>query len=318
MKRRPFFLLFLLAGAGALAIAQTADPIERSVPAPLAPKSLLIDVVPAGNAVVAVGDRGHILISSDGGASWKQADVPTRSMLTGVWFHDRNRGWAVGHDAVIVRTSDGGATWERVHWAPEDEAPLLDVLFLDQNRGIAVGAYGSFLTTADGGATWTPGRVSEEEDFHLNQIARSASGRLYIAAEAGHAYQSDDEGATWTSIQTPYEGSFFGVLPLDGDSVLLFGLRGHLYRSDDAGATWAQLDSGTQAMLNGGVRLADGRIVIVGLGGVVLVSQDGGRSFALKEQERRFGFQAVAPAGAALVLAGDNGARQLQTTLLAK
>ncbi len=318
MTRRLSLFTLLLATSAALAVAQSADLIERSVPAPLAPKSLLTDVVPAGSAVVAVGDRGHILISSDGGASWKQADVPTRSMLTGVWFHDRNRGWAVGHDAVIVRTSDGGATWERVHWAPEDEAPLLDVIFLDPNRGIAVGAYGSFLTTTDGGATWTPGAVSEEEDFHLNQIARSASGRLYIAAEAGHAYRSDDDGATWTSIQTPYEGSFFGVLPLDGDSVLLFGLRGHLYRSDDAGATWAQLDSGTQAMLNAGVRLADGRIVIVGLGGVVLVSQDGGHTFALKEQERRVGFQAVAQAGAALVLAGDSGARQLPTALLAK
>ncbi|HEY0594112.1 MAG TPA: YCF48-related protein [Thermoanaerobaculia bacterium] len=317
MRRAPLLLLLVLIAG--LALGQQANaPIERSIPAPLAPKSLLTDVVPAGSALVAVGDRGHILISGDGGASWTQADVPTRSMLTGVAFTGRNDGCAVGHDAVIVRTTDGGKTWERVHWDPEAEAPLLDVIFLDRQRGIAVGAYGSYLTTGDGGATWTAGRVSEDADYHLNQIARSATGKLYIAAEGGHAYRSDDDGATWIPLQTPYEGSLFGVLPLDGDSVLLFGLRGHILRSDDAGATWTEIASPTQAMLNAGVRLADGRIVLVGLGGTVLVSADGGRTFALREQERRAGFQAVAPAGSALLLAGDTGVRLLPLAQLGK
>lgn len=312
-------LSLLLAGAAAIAVAQqAAEPVERALPAPLAPKSLLTDVVPAGSALVAVGDRGHILISGDGGGSWTQADVPTRAMLTGVWFTGRNEGCAVGHDAVIVRTSDGGQTWNRVHWNPEAEAPLLDVIFLDRQRGIAVGAYGSYLTTGDGGATWSAGRVTEDADYHLNQIARSATGKLYIAAEAGQAYRSDDEGATWTPLQTPYPGSLFGVLPLDGDSVLLFGLRGHILRSDDAGATWTELQSPTETMLNAGTRLPDGRIVLVGLGGTVLVSADGGRTFALREQERRAGFQAVAPAGSALLLAGDTGARLLPLAQLGK
>lgn len=320
MRRlRLLALSLLIAGVAVLAIAQQAPaPVERSVPAPLAPKSLLTDIVPAGAAVVAVGDRGHILISRDGGASWTQADVPTRSMLTGVAFHGANQGCAVGHDAVIVRTGDGGKTWQRVHWDPEAEAPLLDVIFLDANRGIAIGAYGSYLTTSDGGATWSAGRVAEDADYHLNQIARSTTGTLYIAAEAGQAYRSDDDGATWIPLQTPYEGSYFGVLPLEQNSVLLFGMRGNLFRSDDAGATWSEIPGGTTAMLNGGVRLPNGRIVIVGLGGTILVSSDGGRTFVLREQERRFGFQAVLPAGDALVLVGDNGATRLPLTALAE
>jgi photosystem II stability/assembly factor-like uncharacterized protein len=311
---------FLLAGAGAIGSAQDQKPPERAIPARLAPRSLLLDLAKADGEVVAVGERGHILLSSDAGASWRQADVPTRATLTGVHFQGRSNGWAVGHDSVILRTTDGGASWTRVHWAPEDESPLLDVLFApDGKKGFAVGAYGSCMITSDGGATWTDQRVSEEDDFHLNQIARSATGRLYVAAEAGVAYRSDDGAATWTRLETPYEGSFFGVLPLEGDAVLLFGLRGHMFRSEDAGANWTPIETGTAVMLNGGVQLGDGRIVIVGLGGTVLISEDGGRSFAIRQQASRGGIQAVVEArNGQLVLAGEFGVRQLPVSGLAK
>lgn len=318
MRRAPLLLLLVILLAGSFALAQTAAPIERSVPARLAPKSLLLDIVRAGDALVAVGERGHILISRDNGATWQQADVPTRSTLTGVAFQSPQVGVAVGHDAVIVRTTDGGATWKRVHWAPEDEAPLLDVIFLGGNRGLAIGAYGSSLLTTDGGATWQDSPVSDD-DRHLNQIAGSVAGGLYIAAESGNVYRSDDGGTSWTALTTQYEGSFFGVLPLENDAVLLFGLRGHLYRSEDRGASWTPVETGTVAMLNSGVRLPDGRIVIVGLGGVVLVSDDGGRTFTLWQQETRAGIQALVDAGGGrLILVGEGGARPLPLNELRK
>jgi photosystem II stability/assembly factor-like uncharacterized protein len=306
--------VLLLAITAVLGAQQPPPAPQMSIRAPLAPKSLLLDVARAGNALVAVGERGHILTSTDGGASWKQSDVPTRSMLTAVHFHDSNLGWAVGHDAVILRTGNGGTTWERLHWAPEEETPFLDVLFLDARRGFAIGAYGLIYETEDGGTTWNEHRVSDE-DFHLNQIATGPEGRLYIAAESGHVFRSDDEGQTWTALDTGYEGSFFGVLPLEGDSVLLFGLRGHLFRSDDAGSSWTQVETGTPSMLTSGTRLADGTIVIVGLGGTVLVSRDGGRSFELRQQSTRHGIQAVADAGnGRLVVSGENGVRTVAVT----
>ena len=86
-----------------------------------------------------VGERGHILISDDDGASWTQAKVPTRVLLTAVHMHDERTGWAVGHDAVILRTGDGGETWTMVHQAPDEELPLLDVWFRDERTGFAVG-----------------------------------------------------------------------------------------------------------------------------------------------------------------------------------
>jgi len=129
-----------------------------------------------------------------------------------------------------------------------------------------------------------------------------------MAAEAGNIYRSDDGGQTWKRLPSPYDGSFFGTLPLKGKSILAFGLRGHLFRSRDGGNSWSAVETGTTAMLTDGVFLKDGTIVIVGLGGVVLESQDGGESFQLHQLFNRRGIQAVVPAGPGrLLMVGEFG-----------
>ena len=230
-------------------------------------------------------------------------------------------GWAVGHDAIILRTKDGGENWERLYYAPEEERPFLDVWFRDAENGFAIGAYGLFLTTADGGDTWSPHEIGGQDvfsdeydefgaggDFHLNHIARSGAGDLYIAAEAGTIYRSDDDGETWISLPSPYRGSYFGTLPLENDSLLLFGLRGHMFRSEDAGQTWKEIETATEAMLTDGLRLADGTVMVAGLDGVLLVSRDDGRSFTLRQQADRQGIATVVEAGdGTLILIGEFG-----------
>jgi photosystem II stability/assembly factor-like uncharacterized protein len=99
-------------------------------------------------------------------------------------------------------------------------------------------------------------------------------------------------------------------LPLEGDSVLLFGLRGHLFRSDDAGESWRELDTGTVAMLTDGQRLADGTVVITGLGGTILTSSDGGQTFELHQQANRRGISAAVETGnGSLLMVGEFGVK---------
>ena len=302
-------------------LAPAAARAEEAVRAPLSAESLLLDGAAAGARLVVVGERGHILISTNDGASWTQAEVPTRVLLTAVHMHDERTGWVVGHDAVILRTVDGGDTWSVVHRAPEEELPLLDVWFRDERTGFAVGAYGYFLATDDGGETWTPRSVSED-DFHLNALIPvaaddtgtqpSSSRRLYIAAEAGVVYRSDDGGTTWRELPSPYAGSWFGGIALDEDRVLLTGLRGHLFRSGDGGETWTQLATDTQALLTGAARLPSGAIVVTGLEGSVLTSRDEGRSVSTARLPLREGISAALPlADGGVLLIGEFGVRRL-------
>lgn len=283
------------------------------MPARLAPKSLLLDacaVATEGGALwVAVGERGHILTSTDRGTTWTQAAVPTRALLTGVWFHDARLGWAVGHDETILRTTDGGASWQLAHSDPEAERPLLDVWFADAERGIAIGAYGALLVTADGGTTWDE-RPLSPDDYHLNAIAAAPDGTLYVAGEAGHLYRSDDRGESWRELTAPYEGSFFGVRPLAGGGLLAFGLRGHLFRSEDRGESWLPVETATEATLMDAIELDGGRVAVAGLAGALLESDDGGRSFRSETLPDRKANVALLADGAAIVLFGEGGARR--------
>jgi photosystem II stability/assembly factor-like uncharacterized protein len=319
--------LSLTAIGGAFAQDEDGDP---SLIKPLAQSTLLLDGASAGDLTVAVGARGHILLSHDQGSTWSQAQVPVRATLTGVFLLDENLGWVVGHDAVILRTRDGGETWAMLHSAPEERRPLLDVWFRDEFNGFAIGAYGFFLVTSDGGQTWTDRLIVEPDvdendpyafdsgaDLHLNHIARSDSGRLYIAAEAGAVFRSDDDGETWLELPSPYGGSFFGSLPLGGESLLLFGLRGHLFRSDDAGETWSAIETRTEAMLTDGIHRSDGSWVLAGLAGVLLVSHDGGTSFDLLQQPDRQGLSSIlSMKDGSLILVGEYGVNRLDADAL--
>ncbi len=304
-------MVSVLVVGGSPATAEQDDVQEQAQMSPLATQALVLDAAAVDGKLVVVGERGHILTSVDGGETWEQVQVPTRANLTGVYFHDGDRGWAVGHDSVILRTTDGGASWERVFWAPENEEPFFDVWFSDAENGIAIGAYGSYYTTADGGTNWDY-QLVDEDGWHLYKIATAGDGRLYMAAEAGLVYRSEDGGANWIALPSPYEGSYFGVMPLDDEVVLLFGLRGHLFRSEDAGESWQEIDTGTVAMLTDGVRLGNNTVVLTGLGGTLLVSEDGGLSFELKLQSSRRGIQAAITASDdSLLLVGEFGVRML-------
>ena len=301
--------LALILGPGFFGPAEASA--EEAVEAPLAIESLLLDGAAAGERLVVVGDRGHILVSADRGASWEQARVPTRALLTALHMHDERIGWAVGHDAVILRTEDGGATWAMVHRAPEEERPLLDVWFRDARSGFAVGAYGYFLATGDGGATWTSRAISED-DFHLNAVVPAGDGRLFLAAEAGIVYRSDDGGASWRELPSPYAGSWFGGLALGADRVLLFGLRGHLFLSEDAGSSWTRIETGTNATLTGAARLPSGAVLVTGLEGALLTVRDGGRSVSWRGLPAREGVSAALPLGnGEALLIGEFGVRSV-------
>ncbi|WP_457376002.1 WD40/YVTN/BNR-like repeat-containing protein [Pseudomonas tolaasii] len=314
--------LSLLAGAAwatpVPAARDTAATPVFAIESPKAAKGLMIDVVHAGKRLVAVGDRGHILYSDDQGSTWAQAKVPTRQLLTAVFFVDDKQGWAVGHDAQILASSDGGATWTQQFQDLKREAPLLDIWFKDAAHGLAVGAYGALIETDDGGKTWEDAsdRLDNEDQFHLNAIAHIKDAGLFIVGEQGSMFRSSDDGQTWEKLEGPYEGSLFGVISTgQPQTLLVYGLRGNLYRSTDFGTTWEQVElnaarGALEFGLSGATLLEDGSIVVVGNGGSVVVSHDDGQTFSVFNRPDRISLSSVTAAGNGnLILAGQGGVR---------
>jgi photosystem II stability/assembly factor-like uncharacterized protein len=279
------FLAVLLAGAPAAARAACEDPVpegEWSIVKPLADSALMLDIAQVGDTFVVVGDRGHVLVSEDGGKSWLQKRTPTRALLTGVWFHDRNLGWAVGHDAVILRTEDGGETWCRVHFAPELERPLMDVWFADPQNGFAVGAYGYLLRSSDGGLSWreealdvVTDSVADEASADDDEFGDEAADDEYADEEENGAWDDDewlddDEVATDLHLNRIVRGN---------GSLFLVAEVGTVFRSDDQGFTWVALNPPYDGSFFGGLTLADDSLLVFGLRGNMFRSWDGGQSW---------------------------------------
>ncbi len=262
------------------AVAALAGPASAAPTS--APRLLLLDGAMAGADVIAVGEHGAILRSSDPAAGWHRIASPTRATLTAVSFATLaapRLGWAVGHDALILATSDGGRTWAKQYQGESLQDSFLDVLALDAQRVIAVGAYGLARVTADGGRTWEK-RTFSAEDTHYNRISRGPSGTLYLAGERGTLLRSADRGETWQPLRAPYEGSFYGVLPLEGRTLVAYGLRGHAYLSADDGVSWRLIATPAPALLATAIRTRGGPLLFAGQARAVFVSRDGGNTIA--------------------------------------
>lgn len=295
--------LVLAAWCAASAAAPVADAPERAALSVKAPaRAVLLAAARAGDRIVAVGERGIVALSDDGGARWRQAAVPVSVSLTSVRFADARHGVATGHGGIVLTTADGGQSWSRrldgrqaaqialeaargsgnpVQVAAAErlvadgaDKPFFDTVLFDAQRFLVVGAYGLAFTTEDGGARWQAWmpRLDNPKALHLH-AARRAGDTLLIAGEQGLLLRSDDAGRSFKRLVSPYRGSWFTAeLPTPGE-MLVAGLRGNAWRSTDGGATWSQLTAPTPASFVASTLGKDGALLLANQAGLVLRAQ---------------------------------------------
>src|SRR2546423_1260465 len=115
----------------------------------------------------AVGGKGVLLATDDGGETWRNVPRPTEDALQDVYFSDEQNGWLVCERSIydlktndeprtyLMRTTDGGKVWKRVNVIGKDvDARLMRALFTTEGRGWAFGEGGLLYTTRDGGLNW--------------------------------------------------------------------------------------------------------------------------------------------------------------------
>jgi photosystem II stability/assembly factor-like uncharacterized protein len=335
-------LLAALGGGPAAAAVPELDPLAHAATLqPRAATGVLLALGRAGSRLVAVGERGTILLSDDEGRAWRQVPAPVSVSLTGVSFADERLGWIVGHGQVVLHTRDGGHTWARQldgrqvaqlelaaaqaagdadavrtaeRWVKEGaDKPFLDVHFFDARHGLAIGAYGSVIATDDGGATWRSRRadVPNPGARHLYRVHVDGD-TVWLCGEQGLLVRAAGRDTAFTPVKTPYAGSFFGMASLPR-TLLVYGLRGNLWRSTDAGAEWRRVPLPAPVTVTGAAVLSGGRVVLVDEAGKLLLSTDGGAGFQTLSMAKAAAFtDAVATRDGAVVLASTRGPVRLQ------
>ena len=240
----------------------------------------------------AVGDRGTIWHTDDGGGQWQLQPSGVACRLESVFFLDAQTGWAAGGHShpythtstgVVLLTRDGGRHWH------QDAKLLLPALkrirFFDEKHGWAIGCPSAMFPsgvffTDDGGRSWAPLPGEKTAGWLAGDFFAPYNG---VLADRGGMAATVRRGGI-RPAQTPR----FGLRALK---------RVHLVRE-------------VQPQLYGWM---------VGEGGLVMMTQDAGATWQTPPGElpdgvpQQFDFSALAVVGPRAWVAGSPGSRILHS-----
>ncbi|MCM2311129.1 MAG: hypothetical protein NDI84_06955, partial [Steroidobacteraceae bacterium] len=233
-----------------------------------------------GDAAVAVGARGAVATSTDGGITWQASESAASDVaLLAVAAHDAHR-MAVGQLGRVI-VSSGGGPWTAVSSGTDQR--LFGVDFNASGVAAIAGSFGTILVSEDGGTTWRTSTTdwTAVNEFgaapHLYDAHVDETGAITLVGEFGLVMRSADRGATW-QVLNKGEASLFD-LELRPDGVgFAVGQQGTLLRTGDGGQTWTAVDTGSEKILLGVSSTPGGRVVVCGMR-TLLVSEDGGATW---------------------------------------
>lgn len=254
----------------------------------------------------AVGDRGAIWKTEDGGRHWLLTDSPVNARLESVHFIDTTHGWAVGGwihplthrtSAVVLYTDNGGRRWRRMDVLTLPG--LRHVTFFDQRNGWAVGNSSAMypsgiFRTRDGGRSWTAvpadrsGHWLGAHFFDDRQGVVVGRDSAVAGVTAGMVQPLQRPEVDWKPLRKLTFAMNVGWAVGDG---------GRVWRSGDHGATWqpVSLPEGVAEHFDfHAVAAAAGHVWIAGGPGTrVLHSADAGQTWELFNTDQRLPLAAL-------------------------
>ncbi len=289
--------------------------------------SLLLDIAAAGDRLVVVGERGHILYSNDNGNSWVQAIVPTTVMLTRVFFINADLGWAVGHDGNVLASHDGGVSWELQHDGVSAQHRINEVragVAKDQverlrdklARGKTENTNQLMLQLEEAQHTLSETRLDMEQAVFappLMDVWFANEQQGWASGAYGTLLHTSNGGRNWLDWSPKVDNAdqlhFNGVIGTADGTLLLASEWGTIFRSSTAGESWQATDSGYEGSFFGLVtNPVTSSLFAYGLRGTIYRSTDDGLNWAevqSKAQGSLFG--ACATREGRLTFVGSNG-----------
>ncbi len=211
-------------------------------------------------AVAGRSSNTTTVFSDDGGASWREFDMPNRGLsIPTMDFADDMTGVMAGYESTglarpgwfLFRSSDGGHTWDTdgKYFGDEEFAPNV-IKYLSPDVLIAAGRYrrgtphrGMFVRSFDGGASWEY-QTFDEMTNGISTMHFPDSRTGFVTGLAGVVLKTEDGGDTWRDISPEAVSDTVGFRSIvfrDASFGLLMGLDRRLLVTSDGGDTWRNI-----------------------------------------------------------------------------
>src|ERR1043166_1948699 len=239
----------------------------------------------------AVGSRGTLLATMDGGKYWQTKSQPTPDILRDIYFTDNQNGWLLCEANLyelkrkedprtyLMQTNDGGENWKRINiGGPDADARLVRAVFSRGGRGWAFGEGGTIFTTRDSGVSWT--RLQSPTRYLLLGGSFIDEDRGWLVGAGATIIRTLDGGETWNLSRLADASQnavrFTATSFVDNRVGWAVGSGGSIYHTFNSGRTWQQQPSGIATDLFDVKFLDAVEGWAVGAEGTIIHTNDGG------------------------------------------
>lgn len=228
--------------------------------------------------IVAFGEAGTVLKSSDFGKTW-EIDYNTGIYKTiyDSFFFDTNYGLICGEDGIIYKTENGTNSWTRIDTGITYTLYSMD--FNTTGKGMIVGAKGNYLLSNDRGKSWEKKTIRQ---YDSDIISVSVLGQKIVAALSnGKVLTSDNFGMEWEEVFNNKHGLNSVHLVNENKIVAVgnFSKKGNYFWSDNFGKTWSSKKIARKRDLHTIKFVNDRKGLIGGDIGIIPLTRNGGNKW---------------------------------------
>ncbi len=189
------------------------------------------------NTIVAGGEKGAMLYTSDNGLSWIQVQTGTVNTIRKISFLNALAGVAVGDSGLVLLTADGGRSWR---FQPQvSTVDLFGASFADQQRIYAVGRRGTVLRSIDFGKTWES--INSGAFFSLRSIKNLGSTTAIAVGVEGTIVRTSDGGNSWRHSFSGTMNDLNDASFANAELGIVVGNDGTIVRTTDSGISWSPI-----------------------------------------------------------------------------
>ncbi|OQA91046.1 MAG: Ycf48-like protein [Bacteroidetes bacterium ADurb.Bin234] len=202
------------------------------------------------DTVIAVGDKGYIIRTTNGGSYWDSIYSTTTNTLYKVTFVNDAVGYICGKNGTVLKTENSGLTWTNI--GISTSLNLLSMSFINQDTGWIVGgdeifpdfpfgSKGLLMKTLNGGQHW---HVDTNNTSSVSSVHFLDNDTGYIALnnkDSNFLCKTTDGGLSYdTILRDVHVFSYKDIVFSNAQTGYFLKSinNGGIYKTDDYGLTW--------------------------------------------------------------------------------